>query len=171
MRPRELIAAALLALAATGVQAVEPCTLVFGQGRNPPTQGGPDWDVLNQRFNAAVAQALDTEGRRIIPMTASAVQVDPQAAGIALLEQADNMGCATLIETALFQDEAGTLVLRLRVYPLLPTLGDNGGINGLRIGMPLFVTQRDLDIKSLPRLKPDLIGQQMAAEYLQHDRR
>ena len=171
MRPRELIAAALLALAATGVQAVEPCTLVFGQGRNPPTQGGPDWDALNQRFNAAVAQALDTEGRRIIPMTASAVQVDPQAAGIALLEQADNMGCATLIETALFQDEAGTLVLRLRVYPLLPTLGDNGGINGLRIGMPLFVTQRDLDIKSLPRLKPDLIGQQMAAEYLQHDRR
>jgi len=62
-------------------------------------------------------------------------------------------------------------VLRLRVYPLLPTLGDGGTINGLRIGTQLFVTQRDLDIKALPRLKPDVIGQQMAAEYLQHDRR
>ena len=151
--------------------AAEPCTLVFGQGRNPPTQDGPDWDELNQRFNAAVTNTLDAEGKRVVPMTASAVQVDPQAAGIALLEQADNLGCSTLIETALFQDEGGTLVLRLRVYPLLPTLGDGGVINGLRIGTPLFVTQRDLDIKSLPRLKPNLVGQQMAAEYLQHDRR
>lgn len=170
MRLRELIAAATLALAALSAAAA-PCTLVFGQGRNPPTPGGPDWDELNQRFNAAVSSALDAEGKRVVPMTASAVQVAPQAAGIALLEQADNMGCSTLIETALFQDEAGTLVLRLRAYPLLPTLGDGGVINGLRIGAPLFVTQRDLDIRSLPRLKPDSIGQQMAGEYLQHDRR
>ncbi|HEY8880969.1 MAG TPA: hypothetical protein VIN03_25585 [Roseateles sp.] len=170
MRSRELIAAAALALAAINV-AAEPCTLVFGQGRNPPTQGGPDWDGLNQQFNAAVANVLDTEGRRVVPMTASAVQLDPQAAGIALLERADNLGCSTLVETALFHDEGGTLVLRLRVYPLLPTLGDGGTINGLRIGTQLFVTQRDLDIKALPRLKPDVIGQQMAAEYLQHDRR
>ena len=170
MRPRELIAATLLALTVAAAPAA-PCTLVFGQGRNPPTQGGPDWDELNQSFNAAVASSLDVEGRRVIPMTMSAVQADPTAAGIALLEQADNLGCGTLIETALFQDEGGTLVVRLRVYPLLPTLGDDGTINGLRIGTPLFVTQRDLDIKSLPRLKPDLVGQQMAAEYLQHDRR
>lgn len=170
MRPRELIAAAALALAAGGAAAA-PCTLVFGQGRNPPAEGGPDWDGLNRSFNAAIADALDVEGRRIVPMTMSAEQVDPAAAGAALLEQADRLGCNTLIETALFQDEAGTLVLRLRVYPLLPTLGDGGTITGLRIGMPLFLTQRDLDIKSLPRLKPDLIGRQMASEYLQHDRR
>lgn len=170
MRLRELAAAAALALAAMHAAAA-PCTLVFGQGRNPPTQGGPDWDELNQRLNAAVTQALDAEGKRVVPVTASAVQVDPQAAGVALLEQADNLGCSTLIETALFQDEAGTLVLRLRVYPLLPTLGDDGVINGLRIGAALFVTQRDLDLKGLPRLKLDLVGQQMAAEYLQHDRR
>ncbi|MDR7272896.1 hypothetical protein J2X20_005581 [Pelomonas saccharophila] len=170
MRLRELIAVVALGLAAAAAQA-EPCTLVFGQGRNPPTQGGPNWDDLNQRFNAAVTHVLDAEGRRVIPMTAPAVQVDPEAAGVALLEQADNLGCSTLIETALFQDEGGTLVLRLRVYPLLPTLGDGGVINGLRIGTPLFVTQRDLDMKSLPRLRPDLVGRQMAAEYLQHDRR
>lgn len=171
MRLRELIATTALALAATAAHAVEPCTLVFGQGRNPPTQGLPDWDELNQRFNAAVANALDAQDRRIIPLTMPAVQADPEAAGMALLERADKLGCSTLIETALFQDEGGALVVRLRVYPLLPTFGEGGVINGLRIGTPLFVTQRDLDIKSLPRLKPDLIGQQMATEYLQHDRR
>ena len=32
---------------------------------------------------------------------------------------------------------AQDLILRLRVYPLLPTLGDGGVINGLRIGAPL----------------------------------
>lgn len=170
MRRREAIAAAVLALVTVTARA-EPCALVFGQGRNPPSQGGPDWDALNDRFNAAVTRALDADGRRTVAMTASAVQVDPTAAGITLLEKADQLGCSTLIETTAFQDEAGTLVLRLRVYPLLPTLGDGGVINGLRIGTPLFVTQRDLDIKSLPRLKPDVVGQQMAAEYLQHDRR
>lgn len=170
MRPRELIAAAALALAAAAAQA-DPCTLVFGQGRNPPLRGGPNWDELNQRFNAAVANALDADGRRVIPMTASAVQIDPEAAGIALLQEADRLRCATLVETALFADEQDTLVLRLRVYPLLPTLGDGGTIVGLRIGTPLFVTQRDLSMAALTRLKPDLVGQQMAAEYLQHDRR
>lgn len=171
MRLRELVTAAVLALAAAAAAAAEPCTLVFGQGRNPPLRGGPDWDGLNQRFNAAVANALDAEGRRVIPMTASSVQVDPESAGIALLREADRLRCATLVETAVFADEQDTLIVRLRVYPLLPTLGDGGAIVGLRIGAPLFVTQRDLDLKGLARLKPGLVGQQMAAEYLQHDRR
>lgn len=170
MRLRELLAAGLLALGATAALA-EPCTLVFGQGRNPPMKGGPDWDDLNQRLNAAVTNALDAAGRRVFPLTASAVQVDPEAAGVALLREADRLRCATLAETAAFIDEQDTLILRLRVYPLLPTLGDGGVINGLRIGAPLFVTQRDLDPKALLRLKPDLVGQQMAVEYLQHDRR
>ncbi|MBV8034541.1 MAG: hypothetical protein JOY88_05665 [Pelomonas sp.] len=170
MRPRERIAAALLALGAVAAQA-QPCTLVFGQGRNPPAPGEPDWDALNQRFNAAVAGALDGEGRRAMPMTASSVQIDPEGAGLALLQQADRLRCTTLAETAVFADEQGTLVLRLRIYPLLPALGEGGAIVGLRIGAPLFVTQRDLDLKALSRLKPEGIGRQMAAEYLQHDRR
>jgi hypothetical protein len=170
MRLRELMAAAALALATAAAQA-EPCTLVFGQGRNPPLKGGPDWDDLNQRFNAAVANRLDAQGRRIIPMTASSVQIDPEAAGIALLQEADRLGCGTLVETALFADESDTLVLRLRVYPLLPQIGESGGIVGIRIGAPLFVTQRDLSLAAIARLKPDLVGQQMAAEYLQHDRK
>lgn len=171
MRLRELALAALLALGATQAVAASPCMLVFGQGRNPPQPGGPDWDELNIRFNTAVTATLEAQGRRAFAMTASAVQIDPEAAGIALLREADRLRCATLAETALFADEQGTLVLRLRVYPLLPTLGDGGAIVGLRIGTALFVTQRDLDMKALARLKPDLAGQQMAGEYLQHDRR
>jgi hypothetical protein len=171
MRAREWIAAGLLALAAAQAQAQSPCTLVFGQGRNPPLLGGPNWDELNERFNGAVASALDAGGRRVMPMTASAVQIDPEAAGIALLREADRLRCATLAETAVFADEQGTLVVRLRIYPLLPTVGEGGAIVGLRIGSPLFVTQRDLDLKALSRFKPELIGQQMAGEYLQHDRR
>lgn len=170
MRLREAVTAAALALLAAGAQA-EPCTLVFGQGRNASQPGGPDWDDLNQRFNAGVARTLDADGRRVHASTASSVQIDPEAAGIALLQQADRLGCGTLVETAAFTDGQDTLVLRLRVYPLLPQIGDGGAIAGIRIGTPLFVTQRDLGLKSLPRLNPELLAQQMAAEYLQHDRR
>jgi hypothetical protein len=63
------------------------------------------------------------------------------------------------------------LVLRLRVYPLLPELGNGGAIVGLRIGASLFVTQRDLPATAVTRIRPELLGSQMAAEYLQHDRR
>ncbi|RTL41101.1 MAG: hypothetical protein EKK53_14200 [Burkholderiales bacterium] len=171
MRLLEWLAAAALALSAGTAAAASPCTLVFGQGRNPPAPGGPDWDALNERFNAAVATALDDGSRRIVPMTASAVQIDPEAAALSLLREADRRGCATLAETAVFADDQGVLVLRLRVYPLLPALGDSGAIVGLRIGTPLFVTQRDLDMKALPRLRPEAVGQQMAGEYLQRDRR
>lgn len=159
----------LLLVLLTGAAQAAGCTLVFGQGRNPPLKGGPDWDDLNARFNAAVANTLDADGRRVIPMTASAVQINPEAAGVALLQEADRLGCSTLVETAVFADEQA-LVARLRVYPLLPQI-ENGAIVGLRIGAPLFVTQRELAPTALIRLKPDLLAQQMAAEYVQHDRR
>ena len=167
---RELAAAALALLCGTA-QAQSSCTLVFGQGRNAPQPGGPDWDDLNARFNTAMADTLEAKGRRVVPMTASAVQIDPQAAGISLLREADRLGCATLAETAVFADEQDQLVLRLRVYPLLPQIGDGGAIVGLRIGTPLFITQREAARAALQRLKPELIAAQMAAEYLQHDRR
>lgn len=164
-----LLAALLAALA--GLAQAQPCTLVFGQGRNPPLKGGPDWDGLNQRFNTAVATTLEAGGQRTVPMNASAAQIDPEAAGIALLREADRLRCATLVETAVFADEQGTLVLRLRAYPLLPQLGAGGAIVGLGIGAPLFITQRDLDMKSLLRIKPELIGQQLATDYLQREPR
>ena len=163
---RELIAAAL-ALSAGAAQA-DGCTLVFGQGRNATLLGGPNWDELNSRFNGAVAGALEADGRHALPTTASSQQIDPQATGRKLLEQADRAGCRTLVETTVFT-EAEMLVLRLRVYPLLPQLGDGGAVAGLRIGAPLFVTQRDLPPAALLRLKPDELAAQMAAEYLQHD--
>ncbi|MFG6468083.1 hypothetical protein [Roseateles sp. BYS87W] len=170
MRWRDAITAAVLA-AACGLASATPCTLVFGQGRNPTLKGGPDWDTLNQQFNAAISQALDAAGRRVMPLTADSVQADPEAAALALLREADRLGCATLAETNVFADEQDTLVLRLRVYPLLPTLGPGGTLTGLRIGAPVFITQREFALKALLRLKLDATGQQLAAEYLQHDRR
>ena len=165
------IALALLAgLAQAQAQAEAPCMLVFGQGRNLPQAGEPDWDDLNQRFNAAVVTALQANGRQVHATTLSIRQVDPQASGLALLAQADKLGCSTLTETTIFLD-GQTLVLRLRVYPLLPELGDGSAIVGLRIGTPVFVTQRDLSTTAMNRIKPELLAAQMAAEYLQHDRR
>jgi hypothetical protein len=165
----ELIGAALALLAGLA-QAATPCMLVFGQGRNAPQPGGPDWDELNERFNAAVVARLQAEGRDVHAKTLSSRQVDPQANGVALLAQADKLGCATLVETTVFaSDEA--LVLRLRVYPLLAQLGEGAAIVGLRIGASLFVTQRDLSATAVLRIKPELLAAQMAAEYLQHDRR
>lgn len=165
---RELLAAAL-ALSA-GVAQAAGCTLVFGQGRNAQLLGGPDWDDLNRRFNAAVAGTLEADGRRIHATTASARQIDPQAAGRALLAQASRLGCGTLVETAVFSGD-DTLVMRLRAYPLLPHLGDDGAVVGLRIGAPLFVTQRDLPVAAVLRVRPDEVAAQLAADYLQHDTR
>ncbi len=170
MPPRTLIVSAALALAATAAQAQVPCTLVFGQGRNPPAADAPDWDGLNTQFSTAVANALETDGRRVVVMTASSAQIDPQATGLALLQRADASGCGTLVETTVFADEQDVLVLRLRAYPLLPQFG-GGGIAGLRIGAPLFVTQRELALSTLPRLRPGQLAALMAAEYLQHDGR
>lgn len=167
---RELAAGLLALAAAAGAVAAPPCILVFGQGRNSPAAGAPDWDELNARFNAAVAEALEAPGRRTVALTASAAQIDPASAGLALLQQADAAGCITLAETTVFTDGQDTLVLRLRVYPLLPQF-DGGRIAGLRIGAPLFVTQRELAMATLARLQPERLAAQMAAEYLQHDRR
>jgi hypothetical protein len=169
---RELIAAALALSGAlhAGTARADGCSLVFGQGRNPQLLGGPNWDDLNGRFNAAVASALQAEGRQVHPVTASSNQIDPQAAGRALLAKADKLGCRSLVETTVFTDDA-TLVLRLRVYPLIPQLGDNGAVVGLSIGATLFVTQRDLPPAAVLRMKPELLAAQMAAEYVQHDQR
>jgi hypothetical protein len=167
---RELIAAALALTAGFAQAAAAPCMLVFGQGRNPTVAGGPDWDALNQRFNATVTAALQADGRQAHATTASSQQIDPQAQGLALLAQADKLGCRTLTETTVFAQD-GQLVLRLRVYPLLPELGENATIVGLRIGAALFVTQRDLPASAVTRINPELLASQMAAEYLQHDRR
>lgn len=149
----------------------EPCNLVFGQARNEATGGMPDWEALNERFNAEVTEALQAAGRRAVAMTVPALQISPEAAGLALLQRADELGCRTLVETTVFANEEQTLVLRLRVYPLLPQLDDSAVIVGLRIGSPLFVTQRELALAAWPRLKPELIARLMTQEYLQHDNR
>lgn len=165
---RELIATALALAAATAT--AEPCTLVFAQARNPAAAGAPDWDSLNEQFNNAVAGALGANGRRTVAMAVSSAQIDPRASGQALLQRADEAGCNTLVETTVFTLDDDALTLRLRVHPLLLQL-DGARIVGLRIGAQLFITQRELTMAALPRLKLDLLAQQMAAEYLQYDRR
>jgi len=165
---RELIVAAL-ALAAGAAQA--DCTVVFGQARNPRLLGGPNWDDINKRFNMAVADTLQAGGLNTRPMSASSADTDVQAVGRTLLKQADKLGCSALVETTVFADEQGTLVLRLRAYPLLPLIGAGGTVEGLRIGEQRFVTQRDLPPAALLRMDSDALAAQMAAEYLQRERR
>lgn len=169
---RELTAAALAfaTAAATATASAAPCTLVFAQARNAASAEAPDWDRLNEQFNTAVAGALGTDGRRVVAMALGSEQIDPRISGQALLRRADEAGCNTLVETTVFTLDDEGLVLRLRVHPLLLQL-DGARIVGLRIGAQLFITQRELTLAALPRLKLDLLAQQMAAEYLQHDRR
>ncbi|WP_204307403.1 hypothetical protein, partial [Enterobacter hormaechei] len=78
-------------------------------------------------FAAAVAAALDGSGRRIVTMSLPNDRIDARATGLALLQRADESGCNTLIEATVFADVEQILVLRLRVYPLLPQLGGDGG--------------------------------------------
>lgn len=165
-----LLVSVLLGVAAAPAAAQGlPCHLVFGQARNESAPGTPDWEALNQDFNTQVAHALEAAGRRAESMTVPALVIDPQTAGLALLQRADELGCRTLVETTVFADDQQTLVLRLRVYPLLPQLGEDASIVGLRIGSPLFVTQREFALDALARIRPGLIGEQMAGEYLQRD--
>jgi hypothetical protein len=174
------IAALLLAAAgaATAAPPVRPapaaCTIAFGQGRNEADAGGPNWDALNARFNAQVVSTFEGAGRHVYPVVASVSEINPAAISQRLLGMAQELGCATLAETAVFADiEAQTLVARLRVYPILPALLADAGVIGLRIGTPLFTTQRDLSWSAsvVERFRPDLLGAQMAGEYLQRDQR
>ena len=70
---RKAIAIALALLAGLAqAQAEAPCMLVFGQGRNLPQAGEPDWDDLNQRFNAAVVAPNSAAVSKSTPCTLAA---------------------------------------------------------------------------------------------------
>ncbi len=169
---RRELTAAVLAVAAGLAHADDPCMLAFVQARDtaPAVAGGPDWAALNQRFNAAVVATLQADGRLVNPASVATPPLDAQGQAQALLAEADKLGCRTLTETAVYVQN-DMLVLRLRLYPLLAELGNGTTIVGLRVGTPLFVTQRDLPAHAVTRIKPDVLGEMMAAEYLRHDRR
>lgn len=137
-RPERLATLALLLAALHGPAPARPmpCTLVFGQARNLPEAGGPDWQALNEDFSAAVAAALDGSGRRIVTMSLPNDRIDARATGLALLQRADESGCNTLIEATVFADVEQILVLRLRVYPLLPRSGATAASSGCASGRP-----------------------------------
>jgi hypothetical protein len=171
--------AAILALhcgaaRAAGGGAVGGCTIVFGQGRNTSADDEDRWDKVNAAFNAQAAATLAASGRRALPFVAPSNPSDPEAIVEQLVRTATDDGCVTILETTIFADyEAGTLVARLRVFPILPEAGDRTGITGFRIGPSVYVNQRDFDLSqaTLDRVKPAVLGSEMAAEYAGHNER
>jgi len=176
MRHRALPWLVLLALCAGAADAADgaraACTLVFGQGRNTGSSGANLWDSVNEMFSAQVAATIEAHGRRVIPLMASASSVNPAATGEMLLRKATESGCTTIVETTMFADPAAAaLVVRLRVYPVLLEADAQTGLTGARIGPPLYANQRDFELSqaTLDRVKPAVLGAQMAAEYLDRD--
>lgn len=147
------------ALAAAG------CTLVFGQGRGvaaDDTAAALRWDGVNLAFNQRAAQALGERGETVVPLVARAADDDVAATVRAVISRAEAEGCSRLVETTLFADErAGTLVARLREYPLAR---DAAGV--LRIQAPRLTVERQFDLTptTLQRVRPAVLGATMAAE-------
>ena len=156
---------------AAGEAAPATCTLVFGQGRDAGAAPPSAWDAVNQRFNAAVAAELAASGRRVHASVAPAHAIDPHATAQALLRQASERGCETIVDTTVFADpEARVLVVRLRAYPVLPQVDAGVGIVGLRIGPQVYVSQRDFELTQgqLDRIRPGALAAEMAGEYRAH---
>jgi hypothetical protein len=171
---RELAWTLALASTLAGAQP-SPCTLVFGQGRNPTEIGDADrrWDEANARFNTAVVARLEASGRRVFALLASTDEIDPARQAADLLGLARERGCFTVVETTVFADletnaDAATLIARLRVYPVLPALGAEDAVAGLRFGAPLFSSQRESSWspQALARFRAEAVAGQLALDYL-----
>jgi hypothetical protein len=153
------------------------CTIVFGQARSTSVADEDRWDKVNAAFNAQAAATLAATGTRVIPVLAPADPRDPGAIVNQLLRTATDHGCATIVETTIFADyEAKTLIARLRVFPVVPEVdGSTGstGSTGFRIAPSVYVVQRDFDLSqaTLDRVKPAVLGSEMATEYARHNDR
>lgn len=151
-------------------EATRACVVVFGQGRNVDSgdeRANRLWDEVNLSFNAGVAARLDGAGRRTVPLVARVDAADTAAVARQVLSRAASEGCRRIVETSLFADyESRTLVARLRDHPV-ETVGDGAT---LRIGAPLYVVERNFELKSttLDRVKPGLLADEMATELLDH---
>lgn len=154
----------VLACAAAPCAAADDCTLVFGQGRGVApgdADAARQWDGVNLAFNQRVAQALGERGEAVLPLVARATD-EPASAVMAVLERAAAANCGRILETTVFADPAaGTLVARLREYPLVP---DAAG--ALRIGAPRLTVERQFELapSTLERVRPAALGAVMAAE-------
>jgi hypothetical protein len=155
-------------------QTQDGCLVVFGQGRNPSDTGASPWDRINEVFNTEIASTLESTGRRVFAFVAPANDADPAATAQQVLRESTRLRCNTIVESTVFADvDARLLVLRLRVYPVLPVVGGDAGITGFRIGPQIYVSQRDYPLSQamLDSVRPRLLGAEMALEYAKHDRR
>lgn len=173
-----LALAALLALQAlwpSPAHAAPDCLLLYGHGRNvdesQPARNA-HWDDLNTRFNLAVREPLAATGLPVASLVLPVVATDLPSNLQRLLREAARLGCARVMETTVFADDvAGLLVLRLRLYPLLPVLGPQAQPNaaGLRVGPVAYTQQREfrLDARVMERVDVARVGREMAAEALE----
>ncbi|WP_077036869.1 hypothetical protein [Pelomonas sp. KK5] len=164
-----LLMAALLACA-TLQAAAAGCLLVYGQGRNvgAPAQNEA-WDRINARFNGAVTARLRSAGFEAEPLLLKTGVLEPAQAVELLVERARERGCARIVDTAVFANEEGALVVRLRVHPLL--LAEAGPIlrpTPPRIGAPLYTGQSEsaFTAAALERLNFDSLAGSLLEGWL-----
>jgi len=179
-RPRLVHAASCLAALlqcgmAPAQSAVEPpCIVVVGHGRNlalDDHEANTAWNQVNNRFNAQVAGHVQQAGQRVVRLPLPVESRDMPANATSILDRAQDAGCDRLLETTIFaDDQAHTLVVRLRAHPLLRVRNLAGSGALLSIGPPSFSSQRDLPLepRSFERLAPDLVAREMAADFVRH---
>ena len=151
--------------------AAAPCLIVYGHARNSGDAAeNAAWDRLNARFNEQVTRRLQASGQAAESLIFKAGVTDVAEAVAGLIERARQRGCPRVVDTAVFADgEAQTLVLRLRVHPMLGSAGPRVVPNAAwRIGEPIYSTQRDLDLsqRSLERVNLAALAEQMVDGYL-----
>ena len=161
---------ACLPVATSAWAAEGGCAIVFGHGRNlsdDDTRANTAWNEVNRAFNAVVASELGAAGLRVVAMVAPVEVTDLAAIIATVTSRAVREGCATVVETTIFADEAERLlVVRLRAYPLLR--GATSAPPAPRIGEPTYSDQQQYQLtqRTLDRLAPATLGRQMAAGYL-----
>lgn len=166
---RRLLMLLLMTCAASAASAQAPCVIVYGNGRNVgDARENAAWDRANLNFNAQVVARLTEAGLRAVPMVFKVGEVAPRASVELLIAEAQRQGCRRVVDTAVFaNEESAALVVRLRVHPLLASLGPRVTSAQPTIGEPLFTSQRDFDLsRALESLQLDLLARQMADGYL-----
>jgi hypothetical protein len=173
--PASCLAALLLPAPAVAQGGAEPpCIVVVGHGRNLSLhdhEANTAWNQVNNRFNAQVAGHVQQAGQRVVRLPLPVESRDMPANVTSMLDRAQDAGCDRLLETTIFaDDQARTLVVRLRAHPLLRVrdLAGSGGL--LSIGPPSFSSQRHLPLepRSFDRLVPDMVAREMAADFVRH---
>lgn len=150
--------------------AAADCLVVYGNGRNlGDMRDNAHWDGLNAQFNAAVVARLRAAALKAEPLVFR-VGVDLAGASRALLETAQRDGCQRIVDTTVFANYADppTLIVRLRVHPLLAAHGPRLPGAQPRIGEPLYTGQREYELneRAMARLRLDAIAAELVEDYL-----